>query len=210
MTRTHTKLATDADLRALLETAGLETQTIGAVLEIDALLQQWRRRARTRELGHRAVAALGLDIDLAQLDVLFAVAAPHHEFGDDLSRETMVSTVAERLGIDPSRASRVVAEMVNAGYARRVASQADARRTILELTDSGWTIVRAVQSFKWLLMGDYLASWSPDELETFVPLLSRFSEWSNAGNSEEKFETEIADLSRAVAAARTKTDETAS
>src|SRR5690606_40601178 len=58
------------------------------------------------------------------------IAAPVSEFGDDTHDETMVATVAERLGIDPSRASRLVSEMVEAGYARRAVSQADARRKI--------------------------------------------------------------------------------
>ena len=70
------------DTNALLRKSGIEKSTIDAVVSIDALLQNWRRRAMKRELGHRALVDLAIGIDLAQLDVLFAIEAPVGEFGD--------------------------------------------------------------------------------------------------------------------------------
>ncbi len=136
------------DINALLRKAGIEQATVDAVIGIDALMQNWRRRARARELGQRALIDLKIGMDLAQFDVLVAIEAPESQFGDSGTGETMVATVAERLGIDPSRASRVVSEMVDAGYARRGVSQADARRTIIELTDAGAAIIEAVRAYK--------------------------------------------------------------
>lgn len=191
-------------LHALLEGAGHDERVIETVMRVDALMQNWRRRMIKRELGRSALAALGLKIEFAQLDVLFAIAAPHNEFGTPgEAAETMVSTVAERLGIDPSRASRVVAEMVAAGYAIRAVSQADARRTILELTPAGWAIVRAAQGYKWLVMGDFFSGWSEEDINAFVPLFERFLDWTkDSATSEAKFAEEIEALAREVEAVR--------
>src|SRR5690606_22863144 len=103
-----------SEMNALLRKAGCDPETIEAVIGIDALMQTWRRRARARELGHRALLDLKVGIDLAQFDVLVAIEGPENQFSESGSGETMVATVAERLGIDPSRASRVVSEMVDA------------------------------------------------------------------------------------------------
>jgi DNA-binding MarR family transcriptional regulator len=194
------------DINTLLRKAGIAEETVEAVIGIDALLQNWRRRAMKRELGHRALVDLQVDIDLAQLDVLVAIEAPVDEFGEAASGETMVASVADRLAIDPSRASRVVSEMVEAGYARRAVSQADARRTIIELTDAGRTIIEAVRAYKFLIMGDFLSSWSPEELQTFLPLLRKFGHWSeHTGPGAEKFAEDIAVLAEQIAVATRKT-----
>ena len=85
------------ELSALLREAGIDTATAEAVIDIDGLMQKWRRRAMKRELGHRALVTLKIGIDLAQYDVLAAIEAPEPEFGERQG-ETMVATVAERLG----------------------------------------------------------------------------------------------------------------
>ena len=192
------------DLRELFSRTGQNPDLAEALMRIDAVFQNWRRRMHKRELGHRALKALDLDIDLAQLDVLFAIAAPQHEFEDNAADETMVSTVAERLGIDPSRASRVVAEMVTAGYARRAVSQRDARRTILELTQAGQAVVDAVRGYKWLVLGDYFAEWPRSDLDAFVPLLERYSNWmAHSQSSETRFAAEIDAMAEAIKRAQT-------
>jgi DNA-binding MarR family transcriptional regulator len=188
------------DVDALLRKAGLDEETISASLEIDAVLQNWRRRANKRELGRRALIELGVELDLAQLDVLVAIEAPQNEFGDQSDAETMVATVAERLALDPSRASRLVSEMVEAGYACRAVSQADARRTIIELTPTGQAIVQAVRAYKFLIFGDFLSGWSKDELALFTPLLNRFALWrEHMEFGADKFSTDIDHLAQHIA-----------
>jgi DNA-binding MarR family transcriptional regulator len=183
------------DIDTLLRKAGIAEQTRDAVVGIDALMQHWRRRAMRRELGTRALQDLGIGLDLAQYDVLVAIAAPVDEFGEAAGGETMVSSVAERLAIDPSRASRLVSELVDQGYARRAVSQADARRSIVELTPAGQAITDAVRAYKFLIMGDFLADWSGEELATFVRLLRRFGHWpEHTEPGAAKFAEEIARL----------------
>lgn len=188
----------DVDVGSLLQKAGVDADTADAVMRIDALLQNWRRRAQKRELGQRALVELRIGLDIAQFDVLVAIDGPANEFGV-AAGETMVGTVAERLAIDPSRASRLVSEMVDQGYARRAVSQADARRAVVVLTEPGKAVVEAVRAYKYLIMGDFLGTWSKGELAQFVPLLERFAGWSeHIESGSERFADEIAALARAV------------
>ncbi len=189
------------EVTSLLAEAGIGPDAIDGVMRIDAKLQAWRRQAAKRELGQKALKVLGAGIDLAQLDVLVAIDAPANEFGQTTG-ETMVNTIAERLAIDPSRASRLVAEMVEAGYAVRIASQADARRTLVELTDAGRAIVDGVRAYKFLLMGSLFDTWSREEIDALVSLLGRFMTFSE--NAEER-ESAYADRISALAARVRKT-----
>lgn len=194
------------DINALLRKAGIDDDTAEAVISLDALMQNWRRRAVRRELGHKALAALKVGIDLAQFDVLVAIEAPVAQFGDSAG-ETMVATVAERLGIDPSRASRIVSEMVEAGYARRAVSQADARRTIIELTAAGQSIIEAVRAYKFLVLGDFLGGWDKEEVARFLPLMRKFGQWPEHMDAGiEKFEDEVALLAQQIAANRKQSE----
>lgn len=195
-----------SEFNTLLRDAGIEAETVAAVMDIDGLMQKWRRRAMKRELGNRALIDLKVGIDLAHLDVLTAIAGPASEFGE-AEGETMVATVAERLQIDPSRASRLVSEMVEHGFARRAVSQADARRTIIELTERGRAVVDAVRAYKFLIMGDFLGEWSAEDIAVFVPLLKRFATWMDSiAPSTEKHASDIDALARGIAAAGNETE----
>lgn len=187
-------------IQSLLGGVGAEPRIVDAIMRIDGVMQHWRRQMTKRELGRRAIRTLDLPIEQAQLDVLFAIAAPI--YGTDMAEgeETMVATVAERLGIDPSRASRLVGEMVAAGYARRAVSQADARRTIVELTEKGLAITDAVRAYRWLMMADYFSSWTEDDIARFVPLLERYTDWfSDVEASELRLSREIATIAEGAA-----------
>lgn len=193
-------LSVKDEMNAVLIEAGHDAETARAVVEIDSLMQKWRRRAQKRELGQRALVHLKIELDLAQLDVLFAIAGPMDPA--EAPGETMVATVAERVNIDPSRASRLVSDMVDQGYARRAVSQADARRTIIELTERGQAVVEAVRAYKFLVMGDFLGEWSKEDLAVFVPLLKRFGTWMDGIDpAAEKHADEIAALAEGIAKA---------
>lgn len=187
-----------------LSRAGIPEDVTAQAVAIDGVLQQWRRRVVKRELGRRALSELGLSLDLAQLDVLMAVHAPRAEFGDEAEGETMVTTIACRLDIDRSRASRIVSDLIAMGLVRRDVSQQDARRAIVELTEQGAAIVAAVRSYKFLVLGSFLKGWSREEIETFLPLLERFSAWSDTVVPSDQVGGEIAALRDALRAGAAK------
>jgi len=86
-----------------------------------------------------------------------------------------VGLVAERLGIDPSRASRMVATAIDAGYVERVASQSDGRRITLRLTESGHAFEDAMQRFRQAQFARAMVDWSDREREQFGRLLLKFT-----------------------------------
>lgn len=88
--------------------------------------------------------------------------------------EVTVGTVAQRLGADPSRASRLVATAVRAGYVARVASQADGRRIRLELTPAGRELAEAGHRFRRSMFERLIRDWPESDREEFARLLTRF------------------------------------
>ena len=109
-----------------------DADTDEALAAIERAFVRMRRAMTRRNLGARMIRELGGGVDLSHLGVVDAV-----EEGTDASGVVTVGMVGERLGIDPSRASRVVSSAIQAGYVERVASQADGRRVGLRLTDAG-------------------------------------------------------------------------
>lgn len=57
-----------------------------------------------------------------------------------------VSELAEHIGVDQPRASRLVQQAVALGHAEREADPADARRTRVRLTESGEQLVHGVRN----------------------------------------------------------------
>lgn len=91
-------------------------------------------------------------------------------------QELTVGLVANRLGIDPSRTSRLVAVGIKAGYLRRVASQADGRRIHLELTATAEELAAAAHEARQGLYEQLMRGWSEPDRTSFAELLARFTE----------------------------------
>lgn len=110
----------------------------------------------------------GQSLELSHFDVIKIVA---HAARD---QEVTVGVIAEQMRIDPSRASRVVADLVRRGALRREASQADARRTIVALTDTGRQVLGHFEAVRREVIGQTLADWSPEDILRFETLFDRF------------------------------------
>ncbi|MFJ2028631.1 MarR family winged helix-turn-helix transcriptional regulator [Streptosporangium sp. NPDC087985] len=85
-----------------------------------------------------------------------------------------VSSVADRMGVDQPRASRLVAKAVNAGLLRRVADPEDGRRSTLELTDLGVEQAEQVHRFRREVFGTAMRGWPEDDQREFARLLTSF------------------------------------
>lgn len=167
----------DREMVELAEQAGLSPNAAEAVAAIDAVMHKVRRSIQRRDFGRQVMAEMDPSLDVSHLDAISAIA---HK-GEEIT-EVTVGLVAERLGIDPSRASRVTSELVERGYVRRVASQQDARRICLELTQRGRNFVEAVRRNKVQIFTRALAQWNEHELMVFAALFERFSNWATDEN----------------------------
>lgn len=173
----------DQDMVDLASANGLSPRAAEAVASIDAVMHKIRRSIQRRDFGRRVLDKLDVDLEVAHLDAISAIA---HQSPDEPNEEVTVGLIAERLALDPSRASRLSADVVERGYARRVASQQDARRICLELTDKGQRFVDAVRRNKWDLFASALGKWNENELVVFAALLDRFSGWASDNDGIER------------------------
>jgi len=167
----------DQDLADLALSRGLSEAAADAIAAIDAVMGKVRRSIQRRDFSRLILARIDPALEASHLDAIIAIA--HNPVVNNAPQdEVTVGNIAERLGIDPSRASRISADLVERGYAFRVASQLDARRICLQLTARGERFVTAVRQTKWRIFAGSLARWDERELVTFAALLERFAGWA--------------------------------
>ena len=177
-----------AEQAEFFESEGLTPIAASSLVEIDQTMQSIRRNISKREVLQTLLKSIDPRLDSGHLDVIGVVMGGCAEPG----AEVTVGMVADRMKIDPSRASRLVAETVNLGYVRRVASQADARRICLKLTDTGKAFADDFHRRKWALMAKGMNDWSDDEIVTFARLLDRFANWASRAQESTREEIETA------------------
>jgi DNA-binding MarR family transcriptional regulator len=137
---------------------------------VEAAMVRLRRGMAKRTMGRQAAEAMGGSVDVSLFLVNDAV-----EEGPPIGEDGVtVGLVAERMAVDPSRASRLVSAAIKAGYIRRVASQADGRRVNLELTDAGRALSDELHRFRRAYLARAMARWTDEERATFARLLTRF------------------------------------
>jgi DNA-binding MarR family transcriptional regulator len=138
------------------------------IARISGIMGRMRLLIGRRYIGRLAINRIGAGLELSHLDLLSLVRR--------LSRnqEVTVGALAEQMRLDHSRVSRVVADLVKRGVIRREASQEDARRTLVALTDEGMAWLDRMNEVKHEVIGQILSDWSPDDLEIFGSLYERF------------------------------------
>ena len=67
-----------------------------------------------------------------------------------------------------------MADLVKRGELRRDASQEDARRTLVALTEEGLAWLERMNEVKFEVIGQILADWSHEDLRQFSSLYDRF------------------------------------
>jgi DNA-binding MarR family transcriptional regulator len=137
--------------------------------DIDAVsetLGRLRLLIGRRIIGRLTIDTLVSDLELSHLDVIDAVRRS--------KGEVTVGAIAELMMIDPSRGSRLVSELVQKGMLRRVASQEDARRTVVELTEAAHGFIRRKGAVKRALIENLLADWPEADKARFAGLFARF------------------------------------
>ncbi|MFF7246498.1 MarR family winged helix-turn-helix transcriptional regulator [Embleya sp. NPDC008237] len=111
----------------------------------------------------------------------------------DAPGEMTVGGIAVEMGVTQPVASRTTAACIADGLMRRVASQADGRRTVLELTDAGEAERHRFASEQRETFEQITAAWDPSDRTRFAQLLIRYSQdagvWStrqhrHGGDSE--------------------------
>ena len=92
----------------------------------------------------------------------------------DAPGEMTVGGLAAEMGVTQPVASRTVAACITDGLLRRAASQADGRRTVLELTERGEAERDRFAAEQRKAFQEITAAWSPGEQVQFARLLVRY------------------------------------
>lgn len=87
-----------------------------------------------------------------------------------------ISQLAEHIGVDQPRASRLVQQAVEAGHAVREADPGDARRTRVRLTASGEQLVHGVRSRQREHASTALAALAPGERAELLRLMAKLAQ----------------------------------
>ena len=140
------------------------------VAAVERAMVRIRRSMARRTFGRVLHERLGEQPDWTHLGVVEAVAEGPP--GDD--EPVTVGLVGQRLTLDPSRASRVVAGAVDAGLVARVAAPSDARRIGLALTDAGRALERTVRGHRAAWLGAAMEGWTAADRARFAELFTRF------------------------------------
>jgi DNA-binding MarR family transcriptional regulator len=135
-----------------------------AIERIERSMVRIRRRQTRRAFASRAP----LSTDPNVVGVVDAITSGPHD------GIVTVGVVAERLGVDPSQASRLVAKAVQAGAVRRHADQEDGRRSVLTTTTAGRRLLEQVRSHRLRAFEQALVDWTPSDAEQLASLLERF------------------------------------
>jgi DNA-binding MarR family transcriptional regulator len=139
-----------------------------SVPRISQSMARMRLMTGRRLIGRLVIRTVAPDLELSHLDVLSVVASAE---GAD---EVTVGTIADMLRIDPSRASRIVTDMVRRNVLRRKACKADARRIVVVMTPAGRRLLSAVRALKLETVNRIVAGWPEKDVETFAVLFEKF------------------------------------
>lgn len=123
-----------------------------------------------RFIGRMALKRIGTGLELSDIDAIGVIK----RIGSQ--QEVTVGTIAEQLRIDPSRGSRIVADLVKQGLLERAASQEDGRRSLVRVTDAGRKVLDEIEAIKQETIAEATAGWSDEDVETFGQLYMRFTE----------------------------------
>ncbi|EOD65397.1 MarR family winged helix-turn-helix transcriptional regulator [Amycolatopsis vancoresmycina] len=108
----------------------------------------------------------------------------------DAPGELTVGGLAAEMGVVQPVASRTVAACIADGLLRRAASQADGRRTVLELTERGEAERTRFAAEQRAVFEEITAGWPPEERLQFARLLVRYTTdagaWSRRRVAEER------------------------
>lgn len=159
-----------------LQAAGFSDGVVQALVELDVENFNYIRRAMKGDVPQALLEELDAGLEASQFQALSALLRIRGGFGRPAPQEPTVGLLAEELFLDPSRASRIAADLVERGLVTRAASQEDGRRSILVPTAKAESLIAAFLAAKWKRTIRLFADWAEEDIITFSRLFARYSE----------------------------------
>jgi DNA-binding MarR family transcriptional regulator len=135
---------------------------------LDAALVGMRRLwLQHPERRRRFLSKLGVSVEFACVRTVFGIAG----LGD--TPGPSVAEIADLLIVDPSTASRLVQQTVDAGFVTREPHPEDRRRVTLHLTTAGKALVARGRVLRRQWLRTATSSWSERDIATLGKLMAR-------------------------------------
>lgn len=159
-----------------LRQAGYSSEAAEALLSLDAEHFLYVRRAMKGDVPQSLMDELGAGLEATQFHAISAVMRIRNGYGRPAPEEATVGLLAEEMCLDPSRASRIAADLVERGLITRAASQSDGRRSILVPTEAAEALMGAFLAAKWKRTLKVFADWEEADIVAFARLFARYAE----------------------------------
>ncbi len=135
--------------------------------QLDRAILNLRRLMVKPPAASLPIPELGHSVDFAKVHALLSIS--------EADGPCTVKDVAAALGLDHSTASRLLGDAESDGLVRRHADPADRRRTIVQLTSKGRTVVRVSSNTRCSVIEGVFADWSVEDLSTLTEMLQRMA-----------------------------------
>lgn len=136
------------------------------IVHISEVMGRMRLMIGRRVISRTVIDDVAPSLEISHLDVLDAMRR--------IDGEVTVGAIAEAMRLDPSRGSRLVAELVAQGILKRDVSQIDGRRSIVVKTEMGDRLLKEIHATKRRLLASMLDGWTEEELSVFSVLFDKF------------------------------------
>lgn len=160
-------------IRQTLDGSGLSPEVVEALLALDIASFHFVRQVKKGDLPQSLIAEIDAGLEVTQFHALTAVARIMGGYGR-AKGEATVGVLAEEMALDPSRASRIAADLVERGLLERGVSQEDGRRSVLRPTEAGVALMDAFLRAKWARTLRLFADWSEADIVQFATLFGRY------------------------------------
>lgn len=161
--------------RALAE-AGFAPEAIEALLTFDAEHFLYVRRVMKGDIPQSLMDELAAGIEISHFHALSAILRIRSGYGRAQPAEPTVGLLAEEMCVDPSRASRIAADLVDRGLVTRGVSQEDGRRSILLPTEAAVVLMQGFLRAKWQRNVRIFQDWSAEDIACFARLFARYND----------------------------------
>lgn len=162
-------------IKAELENGGFSEDAAIALLSLDADHFDYVRRVMKGEVPQALLDELDTGLELSQFHALTAIMRIRHGH-HRAPQEATVGLLAEELALDPSRASRIAAGLVDRGLLERAVSQDDGRRSVLVPTPAAQALLTAFLRAKWARTMKLFADWPEEDIVAFARLFALYTD----------------------------------
>jgi DNA-binding MarR family transcriptional regulator len=162
-------------IKTQLHVAGFSETAVQALLSFDANHFQHVRRVMKGDVPQSLMVEIGAGLEVTQFHALASIMRIRGGDGRPV-QEATVGLLAEEMALDPSRASRIAADLVERGLVERAVSQEDGRRSVLVPTDAAWALLDSFLQAKWQRTMRLFADWQEEDIQSFARLYGRYIE----------------------------------